>query len=329
MKQLSAFCLLVLTKLLYVTPEACAQDLLVKEDGTTVKAWDVDMGATKIYYKSSNSATASLKSIDKKDVMVWKKVDGTRVFIDKDGNDSASQSKTPQLQMEIKENQYDDPVVNKKAIDKYNNHDITWKANPYKKKNPSWSGVLSVFRVDETSKMLDKNVEIELDGLCVYVKNKTNKPIYLLLGNSSYVTDYVAKPFSLMSTEQTAGQMSSSSSTSVVVPPQTKYHLINIDGSWNSLNWTIYGRRGGGKNIPKPDEVQTYTPDDSPLTLGLILTYSLNEDYSHPIQLNAQFYIAEEIGLKSKFHANGHRFTYHSENDISVKGLLRKVFGPY
>lgn len=71
--------LLIAFLFLSVLPYAVAQDKLITKDGDVINAWSVDIGGSSIYYKSSNSKDATLKSIDKDKVLIIKKQDGTSV----------------------------------------------------------------------------------------------------------------------------------------------------------------------------------------------------------------------------------------------------------
>lgn len=71
--------LLIVFFLFATLPYAIAQDKLITKDGEVINAWNVDIGGSSIYYRSSNSKGATLKSIDKDKVLIIKKQDGTSV----------------------------------------------------------------------------------------------------------------------------------------------------------------------------------------------------------------------------------------------------------
>lgn len=64
----------VLFALMWLPTTASAQDILVTENGDAIKAWQVDMGGSKIYYRDGEGENAALKSIDKSSVLVWKRL---------------------------------------------------------------------------------------------------------------------------------------------------------------------------------------------------------------------------------------------------------------
>ena len=106
----------VLFALMWLPTTASAQDILVTENGDAIKAWQVDMGGSKIYYRDGEGENAALKSIDKSSVLVWKKADGSRVVVDKNGESTATatpvqQASEPQVMNDENSRRANDEAV--------------------------------------------------------------------------------------------------------------------------------------------------------------------------------------------------------------------------
>ena len=109
---LSLFCIL--------SSMLTAQDVLVTESGDAIKAWSVDIGGSKIYYRTSDDANAPLQSIDKSAVLVWKKADGSRVII---GQEEKKTVETSTAKNEPVVLNADDPEANAACIQAFNQTD--------------------------------------------------------------------------------------------------------------------------------------------------------------------------------------------------------------
>lgn len=61
---------------------ANAQDLIVKQDGETIKAYRTDIGNTAVYYRLEDNEESPLLRISKSDVLIIKMQDGTKIVMD-------------------------------------------------------------------------------------------------------------------------------------------------------------------------------------------------------------------------------------------------------
>ena len=80
MKRLCA----ILVLLVLVTTSAMAQDLIVKQDGETIKGYRTDVGGTAVYYRLEDNDETPILSIPKADVLIIKMQDGTKIVMDDD-----------------------------------------------------------------------------------------------------------------------------------------------------------------------------------------------------------------------------------------------------
>ena len=61
---------------------ANAQDLIVKQDGETIKAYRTDVGNNAVYYRLEDNDKAPILTINKSDVLIVKLQDGTKINMD-------------------------------------------------------------------------------------------------------------------------------------------------------------------------------------------------------------------------------------------------------
>ena len=59
-----------------------AQDLIVKQDGETIKAYRTDVSNTAVYYRLEDNENSPLLTIPKSDVLIIKMQDGTKIVMD-------------------------------------------------------------------------------------------------------------------------------------------------------------------------------------------------------------------------------------------------------
>jgi hypothetical protein len=188
----------VLFALMWLPTTASAQDILVTENGDAIKAWQVDMGGSKIYYRDGEGENAALKSIDKSSVLVWKKADGSRVVVDKNGESTATatpvqQASEPQVMNDENSRRANDEAVKRiKAINvQYIGESSKKDANILycqcallPNSTIADSKVEMVFH-SSVSQYNGAEKLIPVDNvLQVIIKNKSNKTIYVDLGNT-------------------------------------------------------------------------------------------------------------------------------------------------
>lgn len=104
----------IMVLLVLATTSAMAQDLIVKQDGETIKGYRTDVGKTAVYYRLEDDDETPILSIPKADVLIIKMQDGTKIVMDeKDSkaileNDVARDEYVPRFPVE--------PVADPEAI---------------------------------------------------------------------------------------------------------------------------------------------------------------------------------------------------------------------
>jgi len=106
----------IMVLLVLATTSAMAQDLIVKQNGETIKGYRTDVGKTAVYYRLEDNDETPILSIPKADVLIIKMQDGTKIVMDeKDSkaileNDVARDEYVPRFPVE--------PVADPEAIAK-------------------------------------------------------------------------------------------------------------------------------------------------------------------------------------------------------------------
>ena len=336
--------ILYLSFMLIFSWAAMAQDVLVTESGDVIQAWGVDVGGSKIYYRTSEDANAPLQSIDKSAVLVWKKADGTRVVIGQEEQkepEKKEEKPTPKSDPVVLN--ADDPEANAACIQAFNQTDVYSSKKASKKMAQTIIGLLYM---TPDSKMADKNVEItysiyksssygrmapRTSGIGVNVKNKTDKTIYVYLGNTFFLRHGVSVPFTQSQASQsTSGGSDGTKSTGfsqrvVAITAQStldlgKQEFFPNDGKnpfgGNITNDMRDTYTGGGLFSPliktgtvnyfywtEPKssllgkgEVRELAPGQSTLDFGFKLTYSFSEDNTQLYHLDAKLYVSKIVG---------------------------------
>lgn len=339
--------LFIFSMMLMLAVAGKAQDILVTEDGESITAWDVDISAQKIYYKTAAGDDAPMKSIAKEKVLLWKKADGTKVRIGAETSAPKEEAK-PEAK---KTNAADapapdasDPEANEQCIRLFNSTDIY---NTKKESSSVAREIVGLLQMSPDSKMADKNVEISYSiykstayakmaprtsGIGVNLRNKTDKTIYVYLGNTFFLRHGVSTPFThSQASQSTAGGNDGSRTTGfsqgvVAIPPQSTLdlgkqeffpgdgknpfgdpivnkELSSISGgglfgigattkTWTQFYWTFPSK----KEMIKRGEIREFAPGESTIDFGFKLTYSFSEDNTQLYHLDAKLYCSKIIG---------------------------------
>jgi len=359
--------ILFLSFMLIFSWVAMAQDVLVTESGDVIQAWSVDVGGSKIYYRTSDDANAPLQSIDKSSVLVWKKADGTRVVIGHEEHEKKTEN--PVAKSDPVVLTADDPEANAACIQAFNQTD----AFPTKTLSKKMSKLLlCLLHVTPDSKMSDKNVEISYSvykessayaqevprtsGIGVHVRNKTDKTIYVYLGNTFFLRHGVSTPFTQSQASQsTSGGSDGTKSTGfsqnvVAIPAQStldlgKQEFFPNDGK-NPFGGNITNNMrdtyaGGGlftapvktgtvtnfywtepkSNLLCKGEARKLAPGQYPMDFGFKLTYSFSEDNTQLYHLDTKLYVSKVIGTFASVYLSQVTYEYvYSVSHIEFKG---------
>ncbi|MDE7166573.1 MAG: hypothetical protein K2O17_06050 [Bacteroidaceae bacterium] len=315
-----------------------AQDILVTEEGESITAWDVDIsGAQKIYYKTAEGDDAPMKSIAKDKVLLWKKADGTKVRV---GVETAPQSAVTQTKSAAKIStpapDASDPEANKLAINKFNSAGDIRATKDMKEKVAK--KLIGLLNVAPQSVMADKNVELSFSpyeetfsntgygfhiGVTVNVRNKTDKTIYIYLGNTFFLRHSVANPFNTSSASQLAKEGQAAAATGfsqnvIAIPAQSSLNLgdnlfflkdkkdLFGQGFTTEYYTTNSQLNGVYMNIQKDaavkkNEERMFTSGQFPIDFGFKVAYSFSEDNTQLYNLDVQLYTKKIIGYDSSF----------------------------
>ena len=105
-----------------------AQDMLVTNEGKSMTIYNLEISEQSIFFQLSNKADAPLQKMLKKDVLIIKKADGTKLDLnapqavtdDKDNNiQSSKQPQGPKL-LKISDLSEEEKKANNELIAKYN-----------------------------------------------------------------------------------------------------------------------------------------------------------------------------------------------------------------
>lgn len=256
-----------------------AQDIIVTQDGDAKKVYGVEVSESAIFYKTADAADSPIQRIDKKDVLVIKYKDGTsKVFSGDAGNvaekkqpvATTATEETGPVMLKPSDLGADAAAANAKLLTEMNNP-ITYKPeNPDDDANRALMG----FGVKSTSVMDDGNVKIDIvqgtfykrdkktkptfspigedgylytadlfnPGMMLKVQNKTNKTVYIDLGNSFYIRLGQSICYYVPSSTTT----SSSSGSGVGVNLGSVAGALNVGGVVGQLASGV--NVGGGKS---------------------------------------------------------------------------------
>jgi hypothetical protein len=74
--------LLLFSLIVLVSVELAAQDIIVLNSGDVIKAFNIEVGKTSIFYTLSNDANSEIHKLNKTDIIVIKKANGEKLLLD-------------------------------------------------------------------------------------------------------------------------------------------------------------------------------------------------------------------------------------------------------
>lgn len=274
------FCL-VYTLLCFAN--AIAQDRVITKEGDVFDAYRIDVGSTYIYYTMEDKEDAVVQKISKSDVLMIKKKDGTKIDVTEyEPNVSKSQAEQVSngqqsiVQLKQEDLSSSERAVNEALIAKYNApFEISMKEKSKKHiGNKRAEDALAIYGITKHSIISNEDLEVRFVlghfdqrkknewveefadmnlGIMVNVQNKTNKSIYLDLGNSFYIRMGEAVCYYIPSSTTTTHGVSSGGSVNLGAVAgalgiggvaNTLANGINVGGgSTNSTSSTTYSQR--------------------------------------------------------------------------------------
>ena len=237
-----------------------AQDTMVTKSGDIKTVYNVEISSNAVFYKSSNEADAQIERIAKEDLFMIKRPDGT--MYDLGGDQSAAANTSVQVvQSEEYQGEYtiteEAAALNRKTIEDINSR----KPECTDGKEGNADKVFCSFGISDKSLLVNDDISIDLsvgyinyynnkEGklyvdnecafnhvLCVKLKNRTSKTIYIDLGNTFLIRGDKASAYYVPSASTT----SSTSGTGVGVNAGAVAGALGIGGT--------IGKLAGGVNV--------------------------------------------------------------------------------
>lgn len=186
---------IVTIALIFVAQVIFAQDVIITQEGDAHKVYELEVGASSVFYKLENSENAPLKKMDKSNILMIKYQDGRKQIMGEEENSKPTNADNNTQKQEVSTPEtvdYTDDAANNTAIEYWNNIDVQYLEG---KSNKKASLLYCQCELDKQSKIADKNVELKFssprksDGTVynyksfkVSIKNKSTETIYLDLG---------------------------------------------------------------------------------------------------------------------------------------------------
>ena len=191
--------------------------------------------------------------------------------------------------------------------------------------------------VDPSSQLADRNLELTFrkyevwteeytnlnQGLVVTAKNKTNRTVYVYLGNTYFLRHGVATPFNTSSASQSAkdGQMAAATGFTqsvIAIPANSSLDLGTQYFFTESMGKNLFGNEFDviylydkypffQRTCAKADalgeyEICEFAPGDIPIDFGFKLTYSFSEKDTKLYQLDAKLYVDKFVGSQGGYY---------------------------
>jgi len=199
-----------------------AQDVLITQEGDAHKVYEIEIGASSIFYKLENTPEASIQKIDKSQVLMIKYQDGRKVIMGEEEKEKEQVAQNEQQQSQDQpitftpEEEAEIAALNAKLIEKHNQRKVEWTDSKKKKA----SRLFCTFGLKKGSRLQDKNVKITFmvgykvdwynrnkqlefisgtsfvnPGIQMSVENISTKTVYVDLGNSFFIRNGKASPY--------------------------------------------------------------------------------------------------------------------------------------
>ena len=210
--------LILLMMLPFCALSAMAQDMLVTNEGKSMTIYNLEISDQSIFFQLSDKADAPLQKMLKKDVLIIKKADGTKLDLNAPQTTVANQASQPAEQEESgivyvtpETLSPEAKAANDALIAKYN-QPVKYKLIKEKNRGKKANYGIAVFGIKENSVISNEDIEIIItkgviqekgkkdpevfvanehtgkSALEFSIKNNTNQTIYLDLGNTFYTS---------------------------------------------------------------------------------------------------------------------------------------------
>ena len=227
---------LLICAFLFGTQMLFAQDIIVTNEGESLKVYNMEIGPSAIFYQLSESPNAEIKRIAKSDVLIIRKTDGTKIDPNADSTGHTAESESERTNLKTAdqiltgvEKGTSQPQLIKKPADTQNtelinshNHECYSSGKWPNSSAPAKCGYV-FYWISPSSVMSNDEIEMSFvrqlwEGFWHYyvikIKNKTDKILYLDLANC-FRTSSVGDVRCYYEDAQTTISQGNSSGTSV------------------------------------------------------------------------------------------------------------------
>lgn len=239
---------------------ASAQDMIVTNDGKSIKAYNLEISSNSVFYQLENKSDAPLQKMLKSEILIIKKADGTKLDFDATTQPATTTSTSPSqsatTQITVESLSPAEKAANEALIAKYNQEYDTNVGDIGKNSNAQYA----YMRFGVTSNSVLENEDIAINvvrnddvdhTLCyaIYnadilftISNKTDNTLYIDLGHTFYVS--MGQPYAYYIPSSTTDTKGSSAGVGVNVGAITS--ALGVGGALGTLASGI--NIGGGKS---------------------------------------------------------------------------------
>lgn len=196
---------------------ALAQDMIVTNDGKTIKAYHLEISATSVFYQLTDQANAPLQKMAKGDILIIKKADGTKIDFDAPQPAAAPSAPATPSAAPATGNVMLSPSMLSAEGKAQNDEAIVALCAPlvYESNGSEKEANYAILRFKPNAQSVVANEEVtvsfktEIDyykgePILVQLSNKTNRTLYIDLGNSMLSVQGVSKAFYVPQTTTTS-----------------------------------------------------------------------------------------------------------------------------
>ena len=313
---------IVMALLCYLSVEA--QDVLVTKSGDALKVYGVEVGSETVFYQESQDANSPTKRMSKRDLLIIKYADGRVVNIADSNISATATSVTPVASSSPANTPTSAAAVaaNNTLIEAYNSIHANFIG---KVKNKTAKVLYCECVITDDSKICDDNVEliyktksisINSNQLLVTVKNKTDKVVYVDLGNTFFTSEQVAEPYYVPQVVSTT----SSTSSGVSVDAGAVASAFGVGGVIGELanGVTIGGGSSHGTSTSTFTQRVIAVPPMSTIELAPKAFVNRKKEFDNGLVFN----ITDRYDGIELYNNTGDRFTIGQEKSYDMNSSI-------
>lgn len=251
---------LVVIATMALTQSVVAQDIIITQEGDAHKVYELEIGASSVFYKAENSENAALQKMDKANILMIKYQDGRKVIMEQEENSAPAVQASPvqptttqdngkpaELSPELKQQ-------NLEWIREYNKNNTFKNVEPQKDKQAN--RLLCTLGFKESSIVFTNDIKVEFEIgkfefidkkyislaedkrvdafeilLSIKLRNTSTRTIYVDLGDSFFTRNGEANAMYI----PTATTTSSSTSQGVGVNLGAVANAMGVGGAVGTL----------------------------------------------------------------------------------------------